>query len=143
MPDLLLNAMIVYVLGLFIVPDLRAGSLARRILEVPYYPLVRLGLWHRWSMYAPDVPTGTPIAITGVVHEDGTFEVIPLPGFDDDDGFGKARNLRFIAFQWALCSDVTDYMKRSLCRYAFERWRHESDSSTSDRPWPVAVEIRE
>lgn len=139
MAPLLLDVFIVYLLGLFLVPNLRAGSWPRRLLELAYWPLARLGLWHRWSMYSPEVPDGTRIALTGVLLDDGSFEVVPLPGFDDDTGFGKAHGLRFIGFQSALCVGVTDYLKPALCDEALRLWRSRQSSSGLR---PVAVEVR-
>lgn len=142
MSEPLLNGLVVYLAGLFLVPNLAPGGRLRRAAELAYWPFVKLGLWYRWSMYAPEVPTGTQIALTGVVFGDGSFEVIPLPGFDDGDGFGKALGLRYIAFQWALCDPQTDYLKPALCDYALRLWRSERAVESEDGKAPVAVEIR-
>ena len=141
MEHLLLDAFILYCIGLFLVPNLRAGGRLRRILDVIYGPLARFGLWHRWSMYAPEVPVDTSIALAGVVLDDGSFEVVRLPGFDDETGFGKARGLRFVAFQYALCSELTDYLKPALCDDALRRWQAQSSPEIGERR-PVAVEVR-
>lgn len=139
----LINAFIIYAIGLLILPNLRAGSRLRRLLQLAYAPAIRLGLWHRWSMYSPEVPRATELALTGVRFEDGRFEVVPIEGFDDGRSFGGALGLRFIAFQWALCSPITDYMKPALCRRARRRFDAEHGSGAAFRSRPIAVEIVE
>lgn len=138
----LLDAFIVLLIGLFVVPNLPAGGRLRRLTEAVYRPFAWLGLWYRWSMYAPEVPRATRLGLIGIRKQDGSFEIVPLPGCDDDAGFGKARGLRFIAFQWALCDPMTDHLKPALCDYALRRWRGRSPSDSADAGRPAAVEVR-
>lgn len=144
MPPLLLDAIIVYVLGLFLVPNLGLRGRPKRWFSLIYGPAARIGLWYRWSMYSPEVPDSTRIGLAGVRYDDGSFEVIPLPGFDDGDGFGKARHLRFIAFQLALCAQRTDHLKPAFAAYALRRWRSASPAAPrAPNAAPVALELRE
>ncbi|MEM7199744.1 MAG: hypothetical protein AAF628_05720 [Planctomycetota bacterium] len=113
----MLDAFIVYFVGIFIGPNLPRGRV-RRLFELAYWPIVRLGLWHRWSMYAPDVPDSTRIAVAGLRHADGFFEVLPVPGLEDGSRFGQARSLRFIAYQWALCDPQTEELRPAFCAFA-------------------------
>ncbi len=137
-----LDALILYLIGLFLVPNFRAGGVPRRLAEVIYQPFIRLGLWYRWSMYAPEVPEATRLGLTGIVKDDGSFEIVPLPGCDEGAGFGKARGLRFIAWQWALCDPMTDFLKPALCDYALRLWRRRSPAAGRGPGRPVAVEVR-
>ena len=138
MSEPLQNAAIVYALGFFVVSNLKPGRL-RQVLGLPYLPLARLGLWHRWSMYSPDVPQATPLAQVGLRLADDSFVPLPVSGFDDEGGFGKAANLRCISFQFALCFQNTVYLRERICDWALEHWRTADEASQLR---PVAVELR-
>ena len=138
---LVTNLFIAYISGLVVAPALGKGRV-RAIVGKVYAPMVYLGLWYRWSMYAPEVPQSTRVAVAGAVYADGSFEPTPLPGFDDSTGFGKALGLRMIAFQWALCDAGTDYLKRAFCEYAQRRHPAVAATGATQRGGPVAFEIR-
>lgn len=141
--ELLQNAAILYALGLMVVPNLPLSGRLRRVLNLPFEPLVRAGLGYRWSMYSPDAPRATQIAVAGVRFEDGSFEAVPLEGLDDGDGFGKARGLRFVAFQWGLCDPKAAFIWPGLAEIALRTWREREAAATPSPRAPVAVEIQE
>ncbi len=151
---MLLDAFILYILSFMVLWSQRRGRVVRRVIELVYRPLTWIGLWHGWTMYAPEVPDHTRIIVAGVLFGDGTFEVVPLPGLADDSGFERANGLRFISFQYKLNLKVTNYIKPALCAYALEQWRGRrrvSDAPPGDGRQaaqdasvaPVAVELRE
>lgn len=141
--ELLQNAAIAYALGLMIVPNLPLRGRLRRILNLPFEPLVRAGLGYRWSMYSPDAPTATQIGVAAVRFADGSCEVVPLEGLDDGDGFGKAGGLRFVAFQWGLCDPKAAFVWPGLANLALERWREREAASGCTPRAPVAIEVQE
>lgn len=131
---------VVYMAGLLIVPALPKGRF-RNLIGKVYAPMVYLGLWYRWSMYAPEAPTTTRIALPGALYGDGTFEPTPLHGLDGPGRFGQALGLRMVAFQWSLYGAGTDYLKPSLCEYA--RRRHPKRTSPNgNSEQPIAFEVR-
>lgn len=137
MPDPWLSVCIAYLLGLFVAPALPKGRL-RRAAELFYAPAVWLGLWYRWSMYAPEAPDHTRLGCPGVVTASGAFEPVTLSGFDPPAPVGGAAGLRYVAFQWALCDPRTDYLKPWVAARALATYRAAHPDGA-----PVVAEIRE
>ncbi len=137
------NAAILYALGLMIVPNLPLRGRLRRLANRPF-DVVRLSaLGYRWSMYSPNAPDATQIAVAAVRFEDGSCEVVPLEGLDDGDGFGKARGLRFVAFQWGLCDPKAAFVWPDFAERALRVWRERDAASGRPSRRPVAIEVQQ
>ena len=139
--SLLVDLLVAYFAVFIVLWCVRPLWKLRRVVDIVYKPLVWIGLRHGWTMFAPEVPDATRIVVAGAVFSDGEFEVIPLPGLADDSGFRKARDLRYITFQYKLGKANTDYLKPALCRYALDAWRSTATGDVGRTP--VAIELRE
>ena len=141
--EFIYNAAILYALGLMIVPNLPLRGWLRRVANQPFDLLRQGALGYRWSMYSPDVPEATQIAVAAVRFADGSCEVVPLEGLDDGDGFGKAGGLRFVAFQWGLCDPKAAFVWPDFAERALRIWREREAASGGPPRRPVALELQE
>lgn len=91
---------------------------ARRRVAQKLGPIVRwLGLWHSWSMFAPEPILVERKLAVELAYKDQSVDVYDLPDIADDPAATAFLNIRDRKYQSVLCKKNEAVQRPALCRY--------------------------